>query len=41
MKSRKLQKKKSTKRKYNKLYVKWKGYDHYFNSCIGKKDFVI
>ena len=27
------------KRKDDKLYVKWKGYDSSFNSCIGKKDF--
>ena len=28
------------KRKGDKLYVKWKGYDSYFNSWIGKKDRV-
>ena len=28
------------KRKGNKLYVKWKGYDNSFNSCIYKKDIV-
>ena len=28
------------KRKGDKLYVKWKGYDNGFNSWIGKKDFV-
>ena len=28
------------KRKDNKLYVKWKGYDNSFNSWIDKKDFV-
>ena len=28
------------KRKDNKLYVKWKGYDHSFNSWIDKKDLV-
>ena len=28
------------KRKGNKLYVKWKGYDSAFNSCIDKKDVV-
>ena len=27
------------KRKRNKLYVKWKGYDNSFNSSIDKKDF--
>ena len=25
------------KRKGGKLYVKWKGYNNRFNSCIGKK----
>ena len=28
------------KRKGNKLYVKWKGYDNSFNSCIDEKDIV-
>ena len=28
------------KRKGNKLYVKWKGYDNLFNSWIDKKDIV-
>ena len=28
------------KKKGDKLYVKWKGYDHSFNSWIDKKDFV-
>ena len=28
------------KRKYDKLYVKWKGYDNSFNSWINKKDIV-
>ena len=28
------------KRKGNKLYVKWKGYDNSFNSCIDKKGIV-
>ena len=28
------------KRKGNKLYVKWKGYDSSFNSYIDKKDVV-
>ena len=28
------------KRKGNKLYVKWKGYYHSFNSWIDKKDIV-
>ena len=28
------------KRKGDKLYVKWKGYDNSFNSCIYKKGIV-
>ena len=28
------------KRKVDKLYVKWKGYDNSFNSWIDKKDIV-
>ena len=28
------------KRKGNKLYVKWKGYDNSFNSWIDKKDLL-
>ena len=28
------------KRKGDKLYVKWKGYDNRFNSWIDKKDLV-
>ena len=28
------------KRKVNKLYVKWKGYDNRFNGWIDKKDLV-
>ena len=28
------------KRKCDKLYVKWKGYDNSFNSWINKKDIV-
>ena len=28
------------KRKSDKLYVKWKGYNNSFNSCIDKKDFI-
>ena len=31
---------KAIKRKGNKLYVKWKGYDNPFNSWIDKKDIV-
>ena len=26
------------KKKGDKLYAKWKGYDHSFNNCIDKKD---
>ena len=33
-------KEKVIKRKGNKLYVKWKGYDNSFNSWIYKKDIV-
>ena len=29
---------KAIKKKGDKLYVKWKGYDNSFNSCIDKKD---
>ena len=29
------------KRKGDKLYLKWKGYDNLFNSWINKKDLVI
>ena len=28
------------KRKGNKLYVKWKGYDNRFNSWVNKKDLM-
>ena len=28
------------RKKGDKLYVKWKGYDRYFNSWINKKDIV-
>ena len=28
------------KKRRNKLYVKWKGYDNSFNSWIDKKDLV-
>ena len=31
---------KAIKRKDDKLYVKWKGYDSSFNSWIDKKDLV-
>ena len=31
---------KVVRRKGNKLYVKWKGYDSSFNSWIDKKDLV-
>ena len=29
------------KKKGDKLYVKWKRYDNYFNSWIDKKKFII
>ena len=32
---------KSLKRKADKLYVKWKGYNNWFNSWIDKKDWLI
>ena len=35
-----LRKKKVIKKKGNKLYVKWKGYDNSFNSWIDKKDLM-
>ena len=38
-KNRKERQKKYLK-KGDKLYVKWKGYDNYFNSWINKKDIV-
>ena len=28
------------KKKGEKLYVKWKGYNNSFNSCIDKKDII-
>ena len=31
---------KALQRKGDKLYVKWKGYDNRFNSCIVKKDLI-
>ena len=31
---------KVTKKKENKLFVKWKGYDHSFNSWIDKSDLI-
>ena len=36
----KFRKEKLIKRKGDKLYVKWKGYDNSFNSWIDKKDVV-
>ena len=35
-----LELKKLIKRKSNKLYIKWKGYDSSFESWIGKKGIV-
>ena len=29
------------RKKDNKLYVKWKGYDNFFNRGVDKKDIVI
>ena len=40
-KSNRLQNRKSNKKKGNKLFVKWKGYDNLFNSRIYKKDINI
>ena len=39
-KSRKFRIEKVLKRKGDKLYVKWKGYDNSFNSWINKKDLI-
>ena len=36
----KLRIEKVIKRKANRLYVKWKGYDNSFNSWIDKKDII-
>ena len=35
-----LEQKKYLRKKGDKLYVKWKGYDNSFNSWIDKKDLV-
>ena len=40
-KSKKIMIKKVIKRKDDKLYVKWKGYDTSSNSWIDKKDIII
>ena len=37
---KKIRMKKVIKRKSDKLYVKWQGYDNRFNSWIDKKDLV-
>ena len=29
------------KEKSDKLYVKWKGYNHFFVSCVDKKNIII
>ena len=29
------------KRKGDKFYVKWKGYDNSFDSCINKRDLIL
>ena len=39
-KSRQFRIEKILKRKGDKLYVKWKGYDNHFNSWIDKKDLI-
>ena len=36
----KFRKEKVLRRRGDKLYVKWKGYDNLFNSWIDKKDLV-
>ena len=36
----KLRIEKVLKRKSDKLYVKWKGYDSHFNSWVDRKDLV-
>ena len=37
---KKKKKKRFEKKKGNKLYVKWKGYNNYINSWIDKKDII-
>ena len=37
---KKIRTEKVIKRKDDKLYVKWKGYNSSFNSWIGKKDII-
>ena len=37
---KKKKKKRFAKKKGNKLYVKWKGYNNYINSWIDKKDII-
>ena len=39
-KKRKLRTKKAIKRKGDKLYLKWKGYNNLFNSWIDKNNIV-
>ena len=39
-KQKKVRIEKVLKRKGDKLYVKWKGYDNRFNSWIDKKDLI-
>ena len=38
--SARIQNRKSIKRKGDKLYVEWKGYDNFFNNWVDKKDLV-
>ena len=40
IKKKKIRTENLIKRKFDKLYVKWKGYDSLFNSWIDKKDIV-
>ena len=39
-KKKEFRKEKVIKKKGNKLYVKWKGYDNSFNCWIDKKDVI-
>ena len=40
LQKKKKKKKRFAKKKGNKLYVKWKGYNNYINSWINKKDII-
>ena len=39
-KKKEFRKEKVIKKKGNKLYVKWEGYDNSFNSWIDKRDII-